>query len=359
MYNYIYNLCVETYYKTPELKFKKTEEPIVLSRQGNEYTKRNSWKIRLQRYFRPLASSINLLPVSACVKTRAAEEFVKNLTTADKKAGIHKIQFKNKRFHKTFEMGHRELNRGKTLYTGKLSLGKIIDTKGVRITSKCDMKFTKDILGDIYALIPEKVENHRCREPNTYDKVCALDPGVRKFMVSYSLSESRMYGQYTFEKLKKLCTTLDYTISNITRESSKKRRKYMRIASHRIRKRIRNLRNDFHKKVANDLINNYSIILLPHFTTKSMLKQLNNKSARQMCNWAHYSFKMYLKYKCEQKGVTLAFVDEHFTSKTCGNCGNVKKRKDTLELYSCNLCGVKCDRDVMASRNIFIKNLMV
>ena len=359
MYNYIYNLCIDTYYNTPDLKYRGDQEPIIVSKNNKPYSRRNSWKSRLQKVLRPLASSVNLFPVAACVKTKAAEEFVKNVVAADIKSSIHKLQYKNKRFHKTFGMGHRELNAGKTLFKGKLSLGKIIDTKGNRVTSKCDMTFTKDVLGDIYALIPEKVENDKCREPNTYNSVCALDPGVRKFIVSYSPHESRMYGQYTLEKLKKLCKTLDYTVSNVCREPSKKRRKYMRISAHRIRKRIKNLRSDFHKKVAKDLTDHYSIILLPHFTTKSMLTQLNSKSARQMCNWAHYSFKMYLKYKCKQKGVTLAFVSEHFTSKTCGNCGNVKKTKDHSELYSCKKCGVNIDRDVMASRNIFIKNLMV
>jgi len=48
-------------------------------------------------------------------------------------------------------------------------------------------------------------------------------------------------------------------------------------------------------------------------------------------------------------------VDESYTSCTCGVCGEINKMGGN-ETYLCQSCGLEIDRDVIASRNILIKN---
>ena len=354
IYRMIYNESIKVYYQTKSL-----------SKLSNE--KKYDWKKRLLNALRPLLAgektkyySEDILQKYKCVhssiKRKAVEEFVKNLVTAHSRIGLHKIAYKDKKFNNCIEIDHREI-KPKGIFSKLMSLGKLKDTKGRLIKSKHAIKIKMDIIGDFYVFIPEEYTNCEYREPNTYNKVCALDPGVRKFLTAYSSSSAKLYGQYTLEKLKKKCKTLDILLSKISKSKGKK--KYMKLASHRLRRDIVNLRDDFHKKVAKDLCDNYSIILLPHFKVKTMLSSLNSKTTRNMCNWAHYKFKMYLSYLCKKRGCKLYFVNEDYTSKTCGNCGHIKGRKDTSEIYKCNVCKIHCDRDIMAARNIYLKNILV
>ena len=45
---------------------------------------------------------------------------------------------------------------------------------------------------------------------------------------------------------------------------------------------------------------------------------------------------------------------EEYTSQTCGHCGKTKKMGG-LEVYHCDSCQIKIDRDVNGARNILLK----
>ena len=77
---------------------------------------------------------------------------------------------------------------------------------------------------------------------------------------------------------------------------------------------------------------------------------------RQMLSWGHYSFRMRLVQKAREEGCLVIFVDESFTTMTCGYCGNLNNvGKD--EVLKCTNCEMTLDRDGNASRNIYIKYL--
>src|SRR5438067_12551609 len=62
----------------------------------------------------------------------------------------------------------------------------------------------------------------------------------------------------------------------------------------RIRKKIRNLVDECHRKFARWLCENHHVVvLLPEFKTKDMVKRgsfrkIHSKTARQMMTWSHY-----------------------------------------------------------------------
>ena len=55
-------------------------------------------------------------------------------------------------------------------------------------------------------------------------------------------------------------------------------------------------------------------------------RKINNESVRKMLLLSHYSFQEKLKYKSKSLNRILMLVNESYTSKTCGNCGNQNEK---------------------------------
>jgi len=68
-------------------------------------------------------------------------------------------------------------------------------------------------------------------------------------------------------------------------------------------------------------------------------------------------FRTLLRNKCELMSIIYESIDESYTTRLCSVCGafltsNCKRN------YSCNVCQVDINRDINASRNIFLKQFM-
>ena len=174
------------------------------------------------------------------------------------------------------------------------------------------------------------------------ERIISLDPGVRKFMVGYDPSgKSILFGKGS----NKILTELLYEIDADGNTGHNW-------------KRVQNLVKELHWKTIKYLTDNYDTILLPDFRISQMVKnkQLPKMVKRLLYMYSFHQFKKRLIFKCHQKYKKLVIVDESYTSKTCGSCGaiNTPGRDET---YSCKSCRVSMDRDIMASRNILIKNI--
>ena len=66
--------------------------------------------------------------------------------------------------------------------------------------------------------------------------------------------------------------------------------------------------------------------------------------------WAHGKVRQMVEYKAEAEGIKVVLQDEHYTSKTCPNCGNRHKPKGRT--YRCPACGFRGHRDVVGQINI-------
>ena len=192
-------------------------------------------------------------------------------------------------------------------------------------------------------------EDRRIERQATYtsseDRVIALDPGVRKFLVGYD-PEGKCYiiGKGANRRLVTLLKTIDHQVS-------KGKKTYL------LWKKIKNMISELHWKTASFLAKNYDTILLPDFRVGQMVrkgKSLSRSTRRLMNMFSFYKFKTKLQYKCDTYGKKLLIVNESYTSCTCGVCGEITRNSD--EIYKCNHCGLVIDRDVIASRNILIKN---
>ena len=190
-------------------------------------------------------------------------------------------------------------------------------------------------------------EDDRRRESQAVstERVIALDPGVRKFLVGYDPEgEVVIIGKGAHKELKTLLLSIDKI------EDPLKREKRWRKVKGKIK--------ELHWKTARYLTTQYDTILLPDFRISQMIPRgtLTKMTKRLLTMFSFHSFKMTLSYMCEKDGKNLVIVDESYTSCTCTNCGLNKKLRGE-ETFRCSACGLVVDRDVNGARNIYLKNL--
>ena len=100
------------------------------------------------------------------------------------------------------------------------------------------------------------------------------------------------------------------------------------------------VRDTYHWEIINHITDENSGVLLPPFETKRVSGMLKAKTNCSMLGISHFTFRMHMKGKCEEKGLLYAEPTEEYTSKTCGACGQVnyllgsKKTFDYAAMYA-------------------------
>ena len=206
--------------------------------------------------------------------------------------------------------------------------------------------------GRYYLSIPIDVAVKR--PENQRLSACALDCGVRTFQTVFSKELILKVGEHDFQRIFRYCYALDKLISRKKKERSNKFNKAMQ----RIRWKVRDLIDEIHNKLALFLCKMFDVIYLPTFETQEMVIKLRHKTSRAMLGWAHYRFKMKLKAKAEEYSCKVVDCNESYTSKTCGNCGEINSIGGK-EVWTCKHCGCVHDRDINGARNILFKQMFL
>jgi len=227
-----------------------------------------------------------------------------------------------------------------------------------------DTRLQRTRLGDFYLclLSPLVRKSDSQAPPNTGRQTVALDPGVRTFQTAYFPDGSTTeFGKGDIGRLVQLCWALDKLQSRWSQPGVRHRQRYsMQRAGRRIRTRIKNLVHDMHHSVAAELCRNNRTILIPLFESKDKVmkvkRRIGSKTARAILTWSHYRFRKILEDKARAYPWCNVFVvDEAYTSKTCGSCGNVHWKLGARKTFKCPVCPFKLDRDVNGARNILLR----
>lgn len=225
--------------------------------------------------------------------------------------------------------------------------------------------FTLDKESGISNKDKEKIINNNLNN-KVLDNV-ALDPGIRTFQTFYS-SEGvcGKLGDKVVNDIYKRCEKIDNlksTLSKTNKDNETKRKKLMTKIFSLITK-VKNIVKDLHWRTISFLTKNFKNIIIPKFDIERMTKKepnkirnINNKSVRNLLNLSHGSFIEKLKWKCQTFYVNRKVLDcnESYTSKTCGKCGNIDKILGSKKIYECQKCNFIQDRDINGARNIMIK----
>lgn len=354
-FRYIYNKCVN-FHRTEKEKYNEAMSKRKLFR--NLFIKRNSPECKESSWLKEIPFDII---------DEASIDFIKalNSTFARQKGNPFEMHFKSKKrsFQESIVIHKKHWKNGK-MHIRAFGKDPIIGAELLPDTLESDTRLIKTKTGKYYLhLIVEKPmvkcsETQRTNSPTVF----SMDPGVRTFMTGYDpRGYSFEWGAGDMNRLYRLALHIDKLTSKRTKVKHKKRYRLNK-AIMRIRVRMKNLVSEIHRQLAKWLVQNYSIILLPSFEVSNMVVNKNGKrkihstTVRKMLTWSHYKFKQLLLAKSEEyPSCKVLIVDEHFTSKACGNCGKLNNVLGSSKTFVCPNCSSCFDRDLNAARNIWLR----
>ncbi|EOU1501715.1 transposase [Clostridium perfringens] len=120
----------------------------------------------------------------------------------------------------------------------------------------------------------------------------------------------------------------------------------------KLHQRLTNIRTDYINKTVFSIVNQKpSYVTIEYLNVKGMMK--NKHLSKAISSQKFFEFKTKLMSKCKQNNIELRIVDRFYpSSKTCSNCGKIKKDlKLSDRIYKCD-CGFTIDRDLNASINL-------
>jgi putative transposase len=297
-----------------------------------------------------------LLETGYAIREKASFEAHKNWDTNIKEviAGrkrFFNLNFKSKRDLKwTININKNNIKTreafGKTEFSLYEESGFIKSTEKFEIKHDCSIHFDGKYY---YLLVPYQKPFCGSKAENFH---VALDPGQRKFQVSYSpLGGINIIGKNASEKIYKLLLLIDKAVS--------KKNKNLEV---KLRRRVKNLQMELHNKTSHYLCQNFRNIYVPKLTKNNDIiknKRLRSKTIRKMVVLGHCKFVERLKNKAsDYRNIKVHEITEEYTSQTCLKCHS--RTKTSKEIYKCKTCKFEIDRDILGSRNILLKswNLM-
>ena len=120
----------------------------------------------------------------------------------------------------------------------------------------------------------------------------------------------------------------------------------------KLHQRLSNIKTDYINKTISSIIKQKpSFITIEDLNIKGMMK--NKHLSKSVAQQSFFEFRTKLTSKCKQNNIELRIVDRFYpSSKTCSNCGSIKKDLKLKDrVYKCS-CGLIIDRDLNASINL-------
>ncbi|MBQ6665665.1 MAG: transposase [Synergistaceae bacterium] len=117
--------------------------------------------------------------------------------------------------------------------------------------------------------------------------------------------------------------------------------------------RIKRRRHEYTKQTAAKIVSmKPKVIVLEDLNIQGMMK--NRHLARAVAEQNLYLLRTLIERKAASSGIEIKFADRFYpSSKTCSNCGYVKKDLKLSErIYKCPECGEIIDRDFNAALNL-------
>src|SRR5215217_2611964 len=136
------------------------------------------------------------------------------------------------------------------------------------------------------------------------------------------------------------------------RRPASRRRKLARRRLARTHARAANLRRDALHKLTTTLAKEHATVVVEHLNVAGMVR--NRRIARALGDTGLAELRRMLAYKTAWYGSRLVVADRFYpSSKTCSACGWVKAKLTLAErTFTCEVCGMRIDRDLNAARNL-------
>ncbi|CAM9115972.1 unnamed protein product [Pylaiella littoralis] len=172
-------------------------------------------------------------------------------------------------------------------------------------------------------------------------RVVSLDMGSRKFGSFYSPDGSIGFiGEEAGGKLSRLIKKRE-CLKKLKGSKSELTKGWRKVS-----KRIADLVNDMHNKVALHLVRNYDVIMVGRLSNRVMKTKSHRNQKLLHASLKHYRFRQTLISKGNDHGKRVAIVPEQLTTKLCDRCGFINWKMKAEEVFTCPKCKHSCDRDI-------------
>ena len=180
--------------------------------------------------------------------------------------------------------------------------------------------------------------------PKNPRPIAGVDLGIEHF--AYLSDGAVIENPRHLKRAEKKLKRRQRQLSGKLKGSKNRRKARLRVAV--TYEKLTNRRRDNLHKISRLLIDRYSFIAMENLNVLDMSRGFLAKSVLD-CSWAEFSDM--LRYKAEEAGCEVVFVDPAHTTSGCSNCGLVQKKSLAVRWHSCP-CGASMPRDLNAAINI-------
>lgn len=219
--------------------------------------------------------------------------------------------------------------------TRNLHFYQIEQIKRVRVVRRADGYYAQ------FCIDVERVEK---RSPTF--KTVGLDVGLNHFYTDSNgqTAANPRHLRKSEKSLKRLSRRLSKT-----KKGSKNRVKFRNKLA-RKHLMVSRQRKDFAVKTARCVVMSNDVVAYEDLKVRNMVR--NRHLAKSISDAAWAQFRSWVEYFGKIFGVATVAVPPHYTSLNCSKCGEVVKKSLSVRTHVCTHCGLICDRDWNAVRNI-------
>jgi hypothetical protein len=176
---------------------------------------------------------------------------------------------------------------------------------------------------------------------------CGIDLGIRTFATVYNPNEIYSIQTNTLELIDKFLKKINNINFKLTNSDTNcVQRQKLKKGLNKYTRRMENVINDLHCKVAHEILRAYDVI----YIGKIQFDDATNEYYKIL---KFDQFINILKGLAKRYCAEIILIDEYMTTKLCSNCG-AWNNPSYGKTYQCR-CGVRVDRDINAAKNILSK----
>jgi hypothetical protein len=278
------------------------------------------------------------------VEQRKIKRMKKTYPDAYDRISIEPVDVDKKSKRARRKVKHRVRKRRKPRKQRKNKKHRRRGANGLRITRMQHIDNVRIPLANL-----EKKEAARIQKSIDADKVPRVAPTYQTKKAALEIELAAVREQYKLSNCDMRHTKVRHTKETRPIEIKAARK------NKRIRDKIRHLTEDMHWKLANDIVKNYDEVAIGNMSTQSITSsksKLNQATKNHILALGHYGFRTKLKSKGKEYSCEVHTTDEFRTSMACSDCATLNRKLGSLEVYNCDACGMKKDRDCNGATNI-------
>jgi len=201
-------------------------------------------------------------------------------------------------------------------------------------------------------------------DPNRITRVSGVDVGQRYLSVETDLTNECKF--YSGKAVRHKANCYHKARQSLQRQGTRSAKRRLIALSGRERRFIADVNHQISKQIAkpNSLIGLEDLTRIRERIKSKTGKKASKKQRKANRNKAKWSFAelhSYIDYKANLNGSLVTKVPAHYTSQSCVKCGHTSRanRPNKGLLFRCECCGYQLHADLLGSRNIALRALLV